>query len=198
MLLSNPYVVVISLDFSKAFDTVRHSTLLEKMAQLNMPDEVYNWSVDYFSGHAHCTVYRDQRSTLKAISIIQGSAIGPAACMVNAGDLQAVTSNNQLIKFADDTYLVISASNVDTQSAEIDNIETWARENNLMLNRTKMKEIIFVDTKRRRQVAAPPALPGIDRVTSLKILGVTMTNDISVSDHIRHIISDCTQTLYAL
>ena len=34
MLLTNPFVVVISLDFSKAFDTVRHSTLLTKMAEL--------------------------------------------------------------------------------------------------------------------------------------------------------------------
>ena len=49
MLLSNPYVAVISLDFSKAFDTVRHSTLLEKLAQLNMPANAYNWLVDFFS-----------------------------------------------------------------------------------------------------------------------------------------------------
>jgi len=93
MLLSNPYVIVISLDFSKAFDTVRHSTLLEKLAQLDTPDEVYNWLVDFFSGHAHCTVYRDQTSTLKSInaSIIQGSAIGPAAYVVNAGDLHTLT-----------------------------------------------------------------------------------------------------------
>jgi len=85
------------------------------MAQLNIPEEVYNWLVDFFSGHAHCTVYHDQTSTLKAIntSIIQGSAIGPAAYVVNAGNLQTVTPKNQLIKFADDTYLVISASNVD-------------------------------------------------------------------------------------
>jgi len=36
-----------------------------------------------------------------------------------------------------------------------------------MLNRTKTKEVVFVDTRRKRQVAAPPALPGIVRVTSL-------------------------------
>ena len=38
----NPYVIVISVDFSKAFDTVWHSNLLHKMAQLDIPDEVYN------------------------------------------------------------------------------------------------------------------------------------------------------------
>ena len=49
MLLSNPYVIVISLGFTKAFDMVRHSTLLEKMAKkLDMPEYVYNWLVEFF------------------------------------------------------------------------------------------------------------------------------------------------------
>jgi len=33
-------VHVIALDFSKAFDTVCHVTLMDKMAQLILPDEV--------------------------------------------------------------------------------------------------------------------------------------------------------------
>ena len=45
LLTAYPYVIVISVDFSKAFDTVRHSNLLHKMAQLDIPDEVYNWLV---------------------------------------------------------------------------------------------------------------------------------------------------------
>ena len=40
MLIDNPYVIVISLDFSRAFDTVRHANLLGKVAQFDMPDEV--------------------------------------------------------------------------------------------------------------------------------------------------------------
>jgi hypothetical protein len=93
LLTSNPFVTVISLDFSKAFDTVRHSTLLEKLALLDMPANAYNWLVDFFSGHSHCTVYRGQTSALKDItaSIIQGSGIGPASYVANASDLKAVT-----------------------------------------------------------------------------------------------------------
>jgi hypothetical protein len=81
MLLSNPYVIVISLDFSKAFDTVRHSILLEKLAHLDMPDNVYNWLVDFFSGLSHCTDYRGQTSMLQSITanIIQGSSTGSAS-----------------------------------------------------------------------------------------------------------------------
>jgi len=40
---TNQYVVVLALDFSKAFDTVRHCSLMEKVAQLDLPDNVYNW-----------------------------------------------------------------------------------------------------------------------------------------------------------
>jgi len=85
LLLTEPFIiVVISLDFSKAFDTVCHSTLMEKLALLDIPDHVYNWLADFFTGHLHCTVYHGQVSTLKSItaSIIQSSGIGPAAYVI--------------------------------------------------------------------------------------------------------------------
>jgi len=47
MLATNNFVHVIALEFSKAFDSVRHSTLTEKLAQLDMPDQVYNWIRDF-------------------------------------------------------------------------------------------------------------------------------------------------------
>jgi len=65
---------------------------MEKLDQLHFPDYVYNWLVDFFTEHLHCTVYHGQASTLKSItaSIIQGSGIGPAPYVVNASDLKAV------------------------------------------------------------------------------------------------------------
>ena len=162
MLTTNPYVIVICLDFSKAFDTVRHTTLLEKLAQLDLPEHVYNWLADFFSGHSHCTQYRGQQSTLRAItaSIIQGSGIGPASYVVNAADLQPVTAGNKMDKFADDTYIVIPAANVDSRQTEISHAEAWAATNNLKVNQAKYAEIVFVDRRRRSRVQPPPPLPG--------------------------------------
>ena len=198
MLIINPYVIVVSLDFSKAFDTVRHSTLLEKMAQLDLPDNVYNWLVDFFSEHTHSTVYKGERSKIKSItaSIIQGSSIGPASYVVNAGDLKAVTPGNCLVKFADDTYIVIPALNVDSRTAEVGNVETWACQNNLQLNASKTKEIIFVDRRRKRQIHQPPPLSEIKRVSYMKILGVTWTSGLAASEHVGDVIKRCAQTMY--
>ena len=64
LLVDNPYVAVIAVDFSKAFDTVRHATLLEKMALLSIPDNVCNWLVDFFQERSHCVRYSEEMSAL--------------------------------------------------------------------------------------------------------------------------------------
>jgi len=75
LLTTHNYVIVIALDFSKAFDTVRHATLLNKMADLNILDEVYNWLAAYFTDHLH-SMYDEVMSAVREIyaGIIQGSA----------------------------------------------------------------------------------------------------------------------------
>jgi len=200
LLQSNPFVIVISLDFSKAFDTVRQSTLLAKMAALELPVPVYNWLVDFFREHAHRTMFNGKESTTASISasIIQGSGIGPAAFTVTAADLKPLHPGNSLVKFADDTYLVVPSVNASTRQQEMDNIATWSAANNLKLNVSKSKEIVFQNSRRRILVTPPPPLPDISRENVLKILGVTITNHLSASDHIRRVISDSAKTLYAL
>ena len=60
--------------------------------------------------------------------------IGPAAYSITAADLKTIHSGNSLIKFADDTYLVIPSANASTRQQEIGHIATWAATNNLKLN----------------------------------------------------------------
>ena len=58
MLSSDLHVHILSFDFAKAFDTVRHESLMNKMAQLQLPDNIYNWIKNYFDEHYHCTRLR--------------------------------------------------------------------------------------------------------------------------------------------
>ena len=101
--------------------TVRHYTLLQKAAELDLPDHVFNWLVDFFEGHSHRILYAGDTSSTKKInaSIIQGSSIGPASYIIASSDLAAIHPDNSMIKYADDTYLIIPASGVNTRAAEI-------------------------------------------------------------------------------
>jgi len=63
---------VFALDFSKAFDTVRHTTFMEKMTNLSLCDDIYNWINDFFIGHSHCTKFMGTTSEFVDILGIPG------------------------------------------------------------------------------------------------------------------------------
>ena len=96
-----------ALDFSKAFDSVRHRAVLDKYLQLEMPDNIYNWIESFFRDHSHCTNFGSEISEFQKIkvSIIQGSDISSASYVVTAADLHAATPGNSMDKYADDTII---------------------------------------------------------------------------------------------
>jgi len=128
-------------------------------------------------------------------SIIHGSGVGPVLYVVNAADLHTVTPGNSLVKYADDTHL---ACNVDTRDIEIANVNTWSQANNLKLNRAKSTEIVFRDNRKRRCIQQPPPLQEVVRVTSLKVLGVTLSDRLSVTTHVDDVTSSCARSTYAI
>jgi hypothetical protein len=179
---------------NSATPLVRHAALMEKMAQLDILDHVYNWMVNFFSGHSRCVQFRGDTSSMLEItaSIIQSSAIGPASYVVPASDLRSVTPGDAMLKYADDTYLLVPVSNVESRKTELDNTERWTSANNLKLNRAKTTEIIFVDKSRRLQFPTPPPLmAGINRDTSLKILGVRVNSSLTFSEHPCEVLRSC-------
>ena len=96
LLQNYPYVHVFALDFSKAFDTVRHSTLASKCADLPIEDEVHNWVLEFLDDRVHCTKFGGIISAERRInaSIVQGSGIGPVSYVICASDLRALHTGN--------------------------------------------------------------------------------------------------------
>ena len=52
--------------------------------------------------------------------------------------------------------------------------------------------------KCKQQITDPPTLPDIQRESQIKILGVTITKHLSVSEQVRDVIDKCSQTMYVL
>jgi len=102
---TNPFVRVFALDFSKVFDTIWHASLMDKMAQLELSDQTFNWIKDFFDNRSHCTKYSGKISTCANIqaSEIQGSGLGPATYLVTASGLRPVHGGNKVVKFSDNT-----------------------------------------------------------------------------------------------
>ena len=67
LLKDNTYVRVIALDFSKAFDTVRHASLADKLSKLDMPGCVHNWLLSFITSRSHCTSFQLKVKCQKAL-----------------------------------------------------------------------------------------------------------------------------------
>src|SRR6218665_2592988 len=77
LLLTNDFVVIISTDFSRAFDTVRHSEMMKKYGILVLPDHIVNWLTGYFAERGHITKFQGIMSAIAFInaSVVQGSVV---------------------------------------------------------------------------------------------------------------------------
>jgi len=93
---------------------------------------ITGWQAFSVDACTHCTDNFGLKSPLHDItaSIIQGSAIGPVAYVVNA----TVTPGNAICKYADDSYLITPAENVGSRQSELSNVVEWSQANDLTLN----------------------------------------------------------------
>jgi hypothetical protein len=200
MLSIHTHVHVISLDFSKAFDTARHSSLASKLATLPLPDCIYNWLLNFLSNRQHCTKYDKLISELASInaSFVQGSVTGPTSFVINISDLKAIILSNILLKYADDIDLVIPPTNADSIDTELRGIADWAIQNNLVLNYSKSHHMVVRRPRFPRDHVSIRGISSIDRVYEMKILGVTFSDTLTISPHIKYLSVKSAQTAFAL
>ena len=145
------------------------------------------WSRGHAWRSALVRRYLSLRSCLRSCGQVLGTPLWPASYAVALADLHPVYEKNRMFKFADDTYLVVSAINTGTCQEEIDHLQTWTVENNLKLNWDKT-EIVFTASRKR---ASPRPHPDIECVSSLRILDVIINNRLSATDHVTMLLLSC-------
>ena len=119
------YVRYLMIDFSKAFDHVAHPTLLVKLNKLDLPRHAINWIISYLSGRSQILKCKSQLSANAEIitSIVQGSGLGRIRFGVMESDLCTMSNTNILLKYADDTSLLVPSDSDTDLIDESDNSE---------------------------------------------------------------------------
>ena len=194
LLESLSYVRCILIDYSKAFDSINHPILFQKLLQLNIPPNVLLWIINFLSSRTQAV----SGWLLITQSIIQGSGIGPYLYMIYASDLRSLSPYNVIVKYADDTTLLVGQHSSTDITQEYENISSWSVINKLTINIGKTKEIVF-HRPASRHLNIPPPLLGIERVTETTLLGIDITSILSTSvtliDCLCKLISACTYCL---
>ena len=105
------------------------------------PWTTLDWMLSYFENREHSTKFLGSLSTKKSInaSVVQGSSLGPCSFSVVAADLKPQNDCFHMFKFADDMNLTTATDNYDKIGDELNHVESWAKENNMSLNKTKTK-----------------------------------------------------------
>src|SRR6218665_3327731 len=79
----------------------------------------------------------------------------------------------------------------------MNNISIWAQQNNLRLNSSKTREMI-VSRRGNEGITVPAIVVGAIRVEAMKILGVTLTSDLKIKEHLKKVLSSAASSIYAL
>ena len=100
--------VSVFLDLSKAFDTLNHTILIEKLRYYGLNDYSLNWFHSYLHDRLQFTEYNSVCSDVVTLStgVPQGSILGRLLFIIYMNDIQAATSHFKAILYADDTNLV--------------------------------------------------------------------------------------------
>ena len=188
------HVTGVFLDFSKAFDTVDHLILLNKLHHYGIRGSALDWFRSYLSYRQQFVTYNYVSSDTKTINygVPQGSILGPLLFLIYINDLANICQYTMPILFADYSNLFINGTDVRKIELELNeelrNIASWLKINKLSLNVNKTQYMVFTRKLNKiEDIVLRVEGQTIERVTQTKFLGVIIDEKLTWRNHVNYI-----------
>jgi hypothetical protein len=190
----------IHLDLSKAFDTLDHDILLQKLNLYGIQATSLSWFRSYLTNRKQFVDINQHSSTPLLIStgVPQGSILGPLLFILYINDIVYSSDFFQFIMYADDTTLICNKTPthstyetfIQRVNKELNNIFIWLCVNKLSLNVLKTKYMVYRNKNKPTQIGDIEVEINnivIDRVSQFNFLGVILDESLTWIPHINKI-----------
>ena len=187
------HTIGVFLDFSKAFDTIDHDILFNKLCRYGIRGIALEWFRNYLFNRKQFVSINGHDSQFKTIScgVPQGSLLGPLLFTLYINDLKNCSQIISFICFADDTNLYLSHKDsnilVRLMNEELSHFQSWIHANKLSLNIDKTNYMLFSNSLNRLPNYVMMNGVHLSQVESTKFLGLYIDNDLSWKTHVNHL-----------
>jgi hypothetical protein len=176
------------LDFSKAFDTVPHSKLLEKLSSYGITGTLHEWLTSFLTKRRMKVVVEGQYSEEVTVDsgVPQGTVLGPLLFLCHINDMPD-TVKSQIRLFADDCLLyrqIKSQADHYILQRDLQQLETWAGKWGMRFNANKCY-ILSVQNKSSHFYQLGNHI--LQQVNSSPYLGVQVNENLTWTDHIEQL-----------
>ena len=188
----------IYVDMSKAFDTVGHAGIINKLPDYGIAGMPQEWIIHYLFNRFQQVTFQNSlyRPEPTVCGVPQGSILGPLLFVLYIDDITTSLHQAKIVKYADDT--VIFYSNKDAEviqtvlNNELSSMTNWFRNNELIINtkRGKTEVTLFGTSKRLCKLNNPPLkivnnFETINYKKSYKYLGLILDETLNMSEHMK-------------
>ena len=200
------YTIGLFLDMSKAFDSIKHETLLKKLELYGIRGLALDWLKSYLTNRSIKVMFKEVLSDKYKVNFgtPQGSVLGPLLYIILSNDMPKCLKFSRAVMFADDTTIYATGNNVRFLYTKINEdlkkVTQWFKNNSLSLNIEKTCYILFKNANSRPNFNGKIYIDNkeIEQVTETKFLGVCIDDHLTWNNHVQNLLLKLASGIYSL